>query len=510
MRARWRLLLLLGAGCATAAPRAPAPPPAPFPRGAAAYGPEPELEPTADEAAVVAALRASRGSRLALSATLSRAARELAGSAAAGSADPALDGALARAAAFDAGPTVFRASGRPERIAARLAAALGGGEFTHYGVGIAGRAEGARGVLLASRRLVRLERFPRDVDPGTTAELRGRLVGLSEPQVYTTDPGGRVRAHPVRGDPAFQARVAFDRPGRWVLEVLGRGPAGPQVAALLVISAGGAPLDGPARPPTGPDPEDPGAAEARVLAAVDGLRRRHGLAALEPSDRLRDAARRHSAEMRAAGVLAHVLGSGRVDERLRRARIPFRLALENVALGPTALAAQESIEASPAHLGNLLRPEAEQIGVGIARGRLQPGGEPVVYLTEILVQRVDDSSESRLRPEARVKEALWRERQRLGRAPLLSDPLLDDLAGRAARAMLRSGDPAPGSLADEALALGRGNAGADAFVAASPDDAARSTNLPQPGYRRVGVGVAIGDSPRFGSGLLWIAVVYTD
>jgi hypothetical protein len=76
--------------------------------------------------------------------------------------------------------------------------------------------------------------------------------------------------------------------------------------------------------------------------------------------------------------------------------------------------------------------------------------------------------------------------------------------------MLRSDEPAPGALADEALALGRKSAGADAFVVASPDDAAHSTNLPDARFRRVGVGVAIGDSPRFGSGLLWIAVVYTD
>jgi hypothetical protein len=147
--------------------------------------------------------------------------------------------------------------------------------------------------------------------------------------------------------------------------------------------------------------------------------------------------------------------------------------------------------------------------VGLARGRL-PGGEPVVYLTELLVEPVDDSSDSRLRPEERVRVALWKERERLRAPALLADPLLDALAAQAARDMLRAGALAQGDHASRALALGRKIAAVDAFVAAGPGEAARSTNLPSPRFRRVGVGVAIGDSPTYGAGLLWIAVVYTD
>ena len=43
---------------------------------------------------------------------------------------------------------------------------------------------------------------------------------------------------------------------------------------------------------------------------------------------------------------------------------------------------------SPAHLANLLAPEVQLMGLGIARGAL-PGGQPVVYLTEILVEPRD-------------------------------------------------------------------------------------------------------------------------
>jgi hypothetical protein len=214
--------------------------------------------------------------------------------------------------------------------------------------------------------------------------------------------------------------------------------------------------------------------------------------------------------MLASGLLAHVLpGDGDVGERLRRARIPYRRALENIARGATALSAHAAAEESPAHRLNILSPLADRVGVGIARGRLR-GGEPAVYLTEIFVQPVDDGSEGRLTPEGRVKEALWRERERLGRPSLLSDPRLDALAREAAQAMLAADDPAAQDLAERALALPRNVGAVDAFVAASTADAVRSRNLPDPRFRRVGVGVATGESARYGAGLLWIAVVYTD
>ncbi len=65
-------------------------------------------------------------------------------------------------------------------------------------------------------------------------------------------------------------------------------------------------------------------------------------------------------------------------------------------------------------------------------------------------------------------------------------------------------------LADRALALRRRLAAVDVFVAGAPEDATRSANLADRRFSRVGVGVASGDSARFGKGRLWIAVLYTD
>lgn len=505
------LVLVLAGLAARGAPAAPEATP---PAGGPSYGVEEPLPPTALEREAIAAVRARLGARSIVSPALSRAARELAERAAAGDREalgrPELRLALARAAASDPAPTVLVVSGPTHLLATQLAAAGGAGDFTHLGVGAAETGSSGHAVLLLSRRTAELEPMRRDLLAGSTAELRGRLLGLSDPRVFATGPDGRARA--VRTSASgggFLARLGLHQAGRFVVEVVGSGRGGPEVAALLVLSAGGAPLAEPRRDPP-PEPADPALAEARVVGAINALRARHGLPALESSDRLRELARGHSAAMLAASTLAHVLRDGEaLGGRLRRARIPFRRALENLAKGSGAMAAQVSIEESPAHLDNLLDPAVTALGVGIARARL-PTGEPIVYLTQVLVQPVDDSSDSRLRPEERVRVALWQERERLRLSPLLADPALDALAGRAAREMLRAGEPDAGDAAAQALRLPRRVAATDVFVAASPADAVRSANLANPGLRRVGVGVAIGDSPAFGAGLLWIAVVYTE
>ena len=119
---------------------------------------------------------------------------------------------------------------------------------------------------------------------------------------------------------------------------------------------------------------------------MNATRRRHDLPPLASSSALQAVARAHSAAMLRQGLLAHILpGSGDVGERLRRARIPYRKAMENLARGQTALAAHEATEESPAHRDNLLARGPTLAGVGIARGSL-PGGGPLVYLTEVIVE----------------------------------------------------------------------------------------------------------------------------
>ena len=87
---------------------------------------------------------------------------------------------------------------------------------------------------------------------------------------------------------------------------------------------------------------------------------------------------------------------------------------------------------------------------------------------------------------------------------------LEALAREAAAAMRASDSGEIEGLASSALRLGREISAADAFIARAPEEALRSRNLTDARFRRVGVGVAVGDSRRFGPARLFVAVVYSD
>jgi uncharacterized protein YkwD len=523
-------LAVVLAGCGAA--RAPGLPPAPrpsldggapasatLPEALGSYGPEPSvaLAPVEAQALELARTRLSAGAPSRHSPALSLAARALARRAAGGhdvfGARP-LRVALARALAPDPSPRVYRVRAAAAGIPDALADLLRPIGATHVGAGAVERDGAVHLVVLASERKARLDAFPRDVAPGAAAVLAGELArGLRAPRVLVIAPAGDVREADVAGTgAAFRARVVFPASGLYTVELLAQGEGGPEVAALLTVAVGGAALEDAARASVAPAPEPDGvaSAEAAILRAIDALRRRRGLGAVVSDPELSAVARRHSEAMRAAGRIAHVLpGTPEIGERLRRAGVAYRFAYENVATGNTGTAAHEKIEESPAHLENLVRRGTTRVGVGLARGRLS-SGDPIVYLTEILVEPADDGAETALTPEARVREALWRERARRGGPPLTADALLDGLARDAAESMRARDATDAEDLGARALAAGRRLSAVDVFVASAPAEAVRSANLPDPRFRRVGVGVAAGDSRRFGARRLYIAVVYTE
>jgi uncharacterized protein YkwD len=479
------------------------------------YGREPAATPSPVEARALQAVRARLARPPAISPGLVLAARELAARAAEGAADPiarpAVRAALARAFLADAAPSAVLAAGTAADAPRLAASALRHATATHVGAGAVVRGGTTYVVILASERRATLSPFPRDVATGARAVLSGALAPpLRAARVFVTRPSGEVGEAGAGRERAFDAALEFPGPGRHVVEVIAEGQGGPEIALLLVVSVGGASLEAPPRGVPPPEPADLAASEAGVLRALDATRGRHGLPPLAAREDVAAVARRHAEAMAAAGVVAHALpGSPDAAERLRRAGIPYRRVYENVARDGTALEAHAGVEESPAHLANVLRADASVAGIGVARAR-DPSGREVVYLAELLLEPPDDGASSRLTPDARVREALWRERARLGLAPLVADPALDDLARDAVAAMRARDETEPDGVADRALALRRKVAAVDVFVGTGPDDAVRSANLRDVRFRRVGVGLASGDSARFGKGRIWIAVVYTD
>ena len=404
-------------------------------------------------------------------------------------------------------------SATAEEAPSALARALPRTGASHLGAGAVERDGKVWVVVLLSERRARIEPFPREVAAGARAVLSGALSSSARPPPRLRHAAvGRGRggwaAAPAR---SFRVPLEFDAPGRHVVEIVGEGDGGPEVAAVLTVAAGGALARRAGAGRSRPSPPISRRARPGSSRALNATRRRHGLPAVSASPEIAAVARRHAEAMAASGRVAHVVpGSRDAAERLRRAGVPYRRAYENVARAGTALDAHAAAEESPAHLANVLRPDATRAGVGVARARL-PSGDPTVYLTELLVEPPDDGAASRLTPDARVREALWRERARLRLAPLTRGP-------RARRARPRRGgrDARRGTRPSRTGSpTGRSPSGAtlaavDVFVASGPEEATRSANLRDARFARVGVGLASGDSARFGKGRLWIAVVYTD
>jgi uncharacterized protein YkwD len=510
------------ASCAGAAtPHRTSPTPAeagPLPVPTAAYAREEGIDLAPLEREVVARVRAEAGDAVQLSPSLARAARVLAARASEGAMNPLgrppLRAALASAGAFDPSPVAHLASGPQRALAAMLASRAADHELTHIGVGVAVRGDLAWAVLLTARRSVSIDPFPRALPARSEATLRGELNGLRRARVVVTRPDGTVQEVAVEGDRRFAARLRFEAQGRHELEILGTGSLGPEVVALLAVDVGDV---APQEPSAALPEEDPAAlsdAEARVEAAINELRRRHKLPPLRVDPALRDVARGHSNEMLVAGRVAHVLPrTGDVAARLRRARIAFDRVLENVARGPSALVAHGAAEDSPAHRGAMLDPAVRSMGCGLARGSL-PSGEQVVYLTEIFIEPPESSGRKADVGAAtsRLHKLLRSRRDAQDRPMIARDPELDQLAAEAARDMIRRGSlTVPSELNEEALRLpDRSLAAAEAFVGSDVGDAARSRHLNDSRFRRVGAGVAIGDSARYGAQRLWMVLVFTD
>jgi uncharacterized protein YkwD len=360
---------------------------------AAALAASPEGAPTPLEAAAIEKVRAALPQRTVpeTSLALVRAARNLARSAADGDPHPlssgALRAALGEVGIHDPAPAAVVLSSPPITLPDALAAAATFRGATHLGVGVVMRDGLAWAVLLASERRAELGPFPRRVAPGEAVTLAGRLVRLEGPRVWVSSPSGEAREIPVEaaGD-RFTAWIPFSEFGIWRVEVGGAGPRGATVAAILEVDCGG---PSPRRTSSRMAEPAPADAATAIHASIDGLRAAQGLGPTRRDPALDEQARLHSAAMLSAGTVAHRIDGGSdVATRVAAAGIPYRSARENVSRGDGAMDAHRAMVESPAHLANLLAPGAQIVGLGIARGKL-PSGQPVVYLTQILVEPRD-------------------------------------------------------------------------------------------------------------------------
>lgn len=467
---------------------------------------------TALEAALREAAHASCPSlTFAVDPDLTRAAREFVAAAQAGR-SPISGAALGFYAAlesYEPSPVSGIAKVAPPSNADRAVGDLFGGQcrFNRAGVAAATLAGNEAIVaLVTAAHATDLAPIPGTARPGDAVEVDAQLgPGLSAPRLFVLAPGAKAEEHPASVDGRrLRATVRLQIRGEYSLEVLATGPGGPEVAAIRRIFVGVA-------PPQSPPAEKP--RQERGLSGVEHtiaqLRGAHGLPPLQRDSALDRVAEGHSREMARARTFAHVLpADGSMTDRLRKAGYAYRSAGENIGLSIDPLAAHEAIASSPAHLANLLDPNHRRLGLGIATGT-SPDGAEGTYLTEVLAAPLEESRD----PEGEVARLLQQKRHALGLKPLARDARLDAIATREVRALVSRGELSRDdgqAVVEEALraAPGLRSAVAEAFIGSGASATGKSPNASSPAWTRVGVGAVYASSEAYGTGRLWVVLLY--
>jgi len=266
-------------------------------------------------------------------------------------------------------------------------ALLGAGPVGRMGVGVVREGDQVSVVAGFQETPVQLlAAVPRRIAHGRSASLAARVDRRYRgPQVVVTTPDGQVHeAAPAPGsEVGVDLRCGAD--GRYQVEIVGSGAAGPAVLANFPVFCGMAPeqaLSGVAALPQGP--ADPVAAERELVALVNRDRARAGLPALIVDPRLTAIARAHSQDMADHDFVGHVSPrTGTAMDRVRRAGLRPELVLENVGRAYGASEAESGFLASPGHRGNLLDAHARRVGVGVVFGREVTGTRPM-FVTQLM------------------------------------------------------------------------------------------------------------------------------
>jgi hypothetical protein len=244
-----------------------------------------------------------------------------------------------------------------------------------FGVGISVQTGKLTLLVVTARRYATVSTFPRTLPVGGQAELAVTLrAPLRNPQLVVTAPDGRAETNSaaVAAGETLTAGLTFPAAGRYTIEVMGRGPEGPKVAALFGVTVG--PVGKAMASDDGPEPKDPIAKIDAVLAHINRVRARAKAGPLVHDHNLDVLALEQAEDMATHHFFAHVSPTrGDLHQRLT-GRYAYVRAGENLGEADGALAAERAIEGSPAHLENTLDPRFTHVGLALFPNR-HPGGD---------------------------------------------------------------------------------------------------------------------------------------
>lgn len=251
-----------------------------------------------------------------------------------------------------------------------------------------GEAPQATVVVLLSRRLLLVGPVPRQRPSGSQLMLTGTTQDktISRITVSARCPAGSVVQRRVLLDHGhFMAAIPVGRtPGDLQLELLVERGKGPEVAATFPVQVLPVPAlkDVTAEGHVAPQEAAPATPRAQrstaghaagtsqvadLLALVWGVRASHTLGLPTVSQQLMLVAQQHADDMAQHHFFAHVSPTTQdVTHRLKALHEPYMHVVENIAADADLPSAFAQWQQSPGHLRNLLDPQVDHIGVGLA------------------------------------------------------------------------------------------------------------------------------------------------
>jgi len=343
------------------------------------------------------------------------------------------------------------------------------------------------------RRLATVEPVPLQASAFSQTALRANGV-LGPARWFMMDPRGRVTELTDTPDGAGgHAAVAqfHGGEGQYTLQLMVDAGHGPEVAMQELVRVGQA-VDHPLH-----HASQPALSTAQdVAAALRLLRSQWGLATLQHSAALTQAAQTRLATLQHTGTLQHLdaqqHGVTHAYQAIKGAPPLSRLA-EVLAAGPTATDALEGLLASPAHRRHLQDPALTQLG--LALGASGNGPDQLLVVTLGRPREAANGQDARLGVLLRLNE----ERKRHALAPLALDaglqPLVDAHAQRLARVHKLLDTLEDGrTLSDAALAAAGGrHAGVQLYRVSALTELTAAPATLRPRSTRVGIGTASGD-----------------
>ncbi|HET6440216.1 MAG TPA: CAP domain-containing protein, partial [Anaeromyxobacter sp.] len=234
-------------------------------------------------------------------------------------------------------------------------------------------------------RILELDPLPRKLSPGQNAPLSGKVLPpYRDPKIAVSDTHGQIVSPPPTPGDAFQGELRCgSTPGDLWVEVRAERDGQSSVVAAFSVACG-KDLPTSVALSTKPWPADTAAQERRLAEGINAQREAAGIAPVEWDDRVAGVARS------VAETLRDQLARGEapavdLGPMLAKAGVSSALVLQNPAQAQSAEDAEQRFTASPTNRQNLLSPEVNRVGVGIAPTK-ETGGKASVLVVELFTK----------------------------------------------------------------------------------------------------------------------------